>query len=282
MNLINQILLGDNLDYIIEFNDESIDLIYIDPPFYTNKVYNDFNDTWESIKEYLYYIEIRIKKMYKTLKRTGNFYFHCDPKASHYLKVLCDKIFGYNNFRSEIVWDVKSISGFKSQKNGWIRSHDIILHYTKTNNFTFNKLYLEYDNKYYKKFIKTDKNERIYIYKNGRIIYLDERKGIPISDVWNDIISYQTRTRSKTYTGYSTQKPEEILERIIISSSNEGDLVVDFFCGSGTTLFIAKKLNRNYFGCDINQDAIKITKNRLKEINRTQSGVLNWIQKSDK
>ena len=277
MNLTNQILLGENLDYLAKFNNETIDLIYIDPPFYTNIKYDDFNDKWESLEEYLKYMKIRINEIYRTLKETGNFYLHCDPKASHYLKVLCDKIFGYNNFRSEIVWDVKSISGFKSQKKGWIRSHDIILHYTKSNNFTFNKIYLEYDEKYYKKYTRIDKDGRRYTYSNGRTIYLDERKGIPVSDVWNDIVSYQTRTRSKTYTGYSTQKPEEILERIITSSSNKGDLVVDFFCGSGTTLFIAKKLNRNYFGCDINHDAIQITRNRLKEINRTKSGILNYI-----
>ncbi|KKL08026.1 hypothetical protein LCGC14_2580060 [marine sediment metagenome] len=277
MDLINQVLLGENLGYIKKFSYETIDLIYIDPPFYSNKIYDDFNDVWKSLEEYINYIEIRINEMYRTLKKSGNFYLHCDPKASHYLKVLCDKIFGYNNFKSEIIWDVKSISGYKSQKKGWIRSHDTILHYTKSNNFTFNKIYLEYDKEYYKKFKRTDKDGRLFAYSNDNVMYLDERKGMPISDVWSDIISYQTRTRSKNYTGYSTQKPEEILERIIRSSSNKEDLVVDFFCGSGTTLFIAKKLNRNYFGCDNNPNAIKITKNRLKQINRTKSGVLGWL-----
>ena len=273
---LNNVFLGDNLEYLSKIEDNFIDLVYIDPPFYTNVDYKEFLDIWNSLDDYLNFMDLRIKEIYRILKNSGSFYCHCDVNAVFDLKPLCDNIFGKNNFRQEIIWNVGSVSGFKSQRKGWIRQHDNILYYTKSNVFTFNKIFLPYSNKYISKY-KTDENGRKYSVRRKEKQYLDNMKGIPIGTVWNDILSFQSRSHSKEYLEYPTQKPEKLLERIILASSNKRDLVADFFCGSGTTLFIAKKLNRNYFGCDNNPNAIKITKNRLRQINRTKSGVLGWL-----
>jgi site-specific DNA-methyltransferase (adenine-specific) len=264
--MINKIILGDCLDVLVEIPDNFVDLIYIDPPFYSQEDYGDFNDKWNVIEDYLNFMILKLKEMYRILKITGSFYLQCDYHASHYLKIELDKIFGYDNFRSEIIWNANSISGFKSQRKGWIRNHDTILYYVKSNNFTFNKIYLPYSKKYYHKYRNKDENGRLYALSNGRRIYLDERKGLPISDVWDDIISYQTRTRSKEYIGYPTQKPNKLLERIIRASSNKNDIIIDCFCGSGTTLVIAKKLNRKYIGIDINEKAVNLSKKRLNKV----------------
>ena len=273
---LNDVFLGDNLEYLSEIKDNTINLIYIDPPFYTGVDYKEFLDIWNTLDDYLKFMKLRIKEIHRTLKDSGSFYCHCDANAVFDLKPLCDNIFGRKNFRREIIWNVGSISGFKSQRNGWIRQHDNILYYTKSNNFTFNKIFLPYSNKYISKY-KTDENGKKYTIRRKEKQYLDNMKGIPIGTIWNDILSFQSRSNSKEYLRYPTQKPEKLLKRIILASSNEKDLVADFFCGSGTTLYVAKKLNRNYIGCDTNPNAIKITENRLKQINRTQSGVLGWL-----
>lgn len=266
----NKIYLADNIGLLEKIPSSFIDLIYIDPPFYSQENYEDFSDEWSSLEDYLEFMKIRIEKMHSVLKETGSFYLHCDYHASHYLKIMCDKIFGYDKFRSEIVWQCGSVSGFKSQKQGWIRDHDVILYYVKSDEFTFNKRYLPYNSEYYKRFRYKDENNQKYALSNGRRIYLKDRKGIPFNDVWTDIMSYQTRTRSKDYTGYRTQKPTELLERIIKASSNEGDIVADFFCGSGTTLVTAKILRRDFIGCDSNEEAVALANERVSEANRFQ------------
>ena len=160
--------------------------------------------------------------------------------------------------------DVGSVSVFKSQVKGWVRQHDTILYYTKSDNFTFNKQYVPYREEYVKKMFRyTDDNGRLYRKRRGGRQFLDERPGNLVGDVWNDIYSYQTRTRSKEYLGYPTQKPEKLLERIILASSNEGNIVADFFCGSGTTLIVAKNLNRRWIGTDNNPNAVELCKSRL-------------------
>ncbi|MFX0030199.1 MAG: DNA-methyltransferase, partial [Candidatus Hermodarchaeota archaeon] len=198
------------------------------------------------------------------LKQSGTFYCHCDANAVFDLKQICDKIFRRQFFRREIIWNVGSVSGFKSQVKGWVRQHDTILYYTKSDDFTFNKQYTPYKEDYIKKMFRyRDEDGRLYRKRRDGKQYLDEKPGNLIGDVWNDIYSYQTRTRSKEYLGYPTQKPEELLERIILASSNEGDLVADFFCGTGTTLAAAHKLNRNWIGIDNNPRAIDLCKKRL-------------------
>jgi DNA modification methylase len=261
---VNNIHLSENLEFLRKTKSDYIDLIYIDPPFYTGVDYKEFSDVWQSLSEYLEFMNVRIEEMYRVLKSTGSFYCHCDPNAVFDLKIICDNIFGKSNFRREIIWNVGSVSGFKSQVKGWVRQHDTILYYTKSENFTFNKLYLPYKERYIKKMFRyKDENERLYRKRRSGRQYLDEKPGMLIGDVWNDIYSYQTRTRSKDYFGYPTQKPLKLLERIILGSSNEGDIVADFFCGSGTTLIAAKKLGRDWIGVDNNPKAIELCYKRL-------------------
>ena len=263
MNL-NTVYLGENLEILKQIDSESIDLIYIDPPFYTGVDYKEFSDNWNSLEEYLDFMEIRFVEMHRVLKKSGTFYCHCDANAVFDLKRLCDKIFGRQFFRREIIWNVGSVSGFKSQVKGWVRQHDTILYYTKSDEFTFNKLYTPYKEDYIKKMFRyRDEDGRLYRKRRDGKQYLDEKPGNAIGDVWNDIYSYQTRTRSKEYLGYPTQKPEELLERIILASSNEGDVVADFFCGTGTSLAVAARLNRNWVGVDNNPKAIDLCKMRL-------------------
>ena len=261
---LNYIYFSENLDLLKHLDSEFIDLIYIDPPFYSGVDYKEFSDLWSSIDDYLNFMHLRIKEMHRILKNSGSFYCHCDANAVFDLKLLIDNIFGRNNFRREIIWNVGSVSGFKSQVKGWVRQHDTILYYTKSDDFTFNKLHVPYKEEYIKKMFRyKDEKGRLYRKRRGGRQYLDEKPGNLVGDVWNDIYSYQTRTRSKEYLGYPTQKPEELLERIILASSNQGDLVADFFCGTGTTLAVAKKLKRRWIGVDNNPKAIKLAKKRL-------------------
>jgi site-specific DNA-methyltransferase (adenine-specific) len=243
----NKIYLSDNLKLLDDMENDCIDLIYIDPPFYTQKMQkvatrsydrkytSEYTDVWNGVKDYLNFMMVRLIEMHKVLKPTGSFYLHCDYHMVYRLKILCDKIFGSVNFRREIIWDSGSVSGFKGKANNWIRRHDTILYYTKSKKFIFNKQF--------------------------------NKNGHPISDIWK-IYSYQTRTLAKEYLEckYPTQKPEELLEQIIKASSNEGDIVVDFFCGSGTTCAVAEKLNRKWIGVDCNPEAVKIANRRLEKL----------------
>jgi len=264
---INEVYLVDNLDLMKEIEPKFIDLIYIDPPFYSGVDYKEFSDVWSSLDQYLEFMRVRIREMCRILKETGSFYMHCDSSAMFDLKPICDEIFGRDKFRREIIWNVGSVSGFKSQVNGWVRQHDSILYYTKSDDFTFNRQYIPYRKEYIKKMFRyKDEEGRLYRKRRGGKQYLDEKPGRVVGDVWNDIFSFQTTTRSKEYTGYPTQKPEKLLERIILSSSNEGDIVADFFCGSGTTLIVASNLNRKWIGTDVNPNAIKLTKQRLIDL----------------
>ncbi len=261
---INAVYLTENLRFLRNLDSNIIDLIYIDPPFYSGVDYREFNDKWSSLVEYIDFMSIRIKEMHRVLKDTGSFYLHCDSNAVFDLKIVCDEIFNRDNFKREIIWNVGSVSGFKSQVKGWVRQHDIILFYTKSENYSFNKQFTPYREDYIKKMFRyKDEDGRLYRKRRGGKQYLDEKPGNAVGDVWNDIYSYQTRTRSKEYLGYPTQKPESLLERIILASSNEGDLVGDFFCGSGTTLIVAKRLNRNWIGTDSNPKAIELCNERL-------------------
>ncbi len=263
---LNAVYLAENLEFLKNIPNEFIDLIYIDPPFFSGVDYKEFSDLWHSLDEYLDFMMERLIEIYRVIKPSGSFYCHCDPNAVFDLKPLCDTIFGKKSFRREIIWNVGSVSGFKSQVKGWVRQHDTILYYTKSDVFTFNKQYLPYKDEYIKKMFRyKDENGRLYRKRRGGKQYLDEKPGNALGDVWNDIYSFQTSTRSKEYLGYPTQKPEKLLERIILASSNEGDLVADFFCGTGTTLAVANKLNRNWIGVDNNPKAIDLCRKRLNK-----------------
>ena len=210
---------------------------------------------------------IRLLELYRILKDTGSLYLHCDPTASHYLKIVLDAIFGKEYFRREIIWSPETVSGYKSQVNGWVRGHDAILYYTKSSDFTFVKSYRPHKKEYIARFKKIDEDGRLYRddRSGGRKQFLDKTKGRLYSDVWNDIMSFQQASTSKEYVGYPTQKPLALLERIIKASSNEGDVVFDPFCGCATACIASEKLNRQWIGCDISEMAFKLIKRRLHD-----------------
>jgi site-specific DNA-methyltransferase (adenine-specific)/adenine-specific DNA-methyltransferase len=179
-----------------------------------------------------------------------------------------DEVFGSENFQREIVWDITVLSGFKTQAEKWIRGHDTILYYSKTQIKTFNKLLQPHTKKYLEMFNRTDEKGEKYLVAHGTKRYLKdvESKGKPFGDVWGDIMSFQQQPTANENVQYPTQKPESLLERIIQASSNEGDLVGDFFLGSGTTCAVAQKLGRRWIGCDINIGSIQTSTKRLNQI----------------
>ena len=254
---------GDNLEILKQFPYNSIDLIYIDPPFFSGKNYGiiwddgteheGFGDRWKGdINDYIRWMKQRVTLMHKILKQTGTFYLHCDKHASHYLKVMCDQIFGYKNFRNEIIWQYQPGS---AGKKDFGRKHDNILRYSKTKDYKFNAddIRVPY----------SEKTLQRLNYKGAREKNIDKvlKRGgrIPI-DVW---YYPSIQGNSKEALGYPTQKPEVLLERIIKASSDEGSIVADFFCGCGTTLAVAKKLNRKFIGIDVAPLGCKVMAGRL-------------------
>jgi len=246
----------DNLEIMRYMEAESIDLIYLDPPYYTQTNWkngdNEFSDNWENKNEYLGFMKIRLEQMHRILKSTGSIYLHVDHHAAFELKPIMDKIFGEKNFRNDIIW---SYSSGGSPKTNFARKHDIILFYTKSNNNIFNIQRIPY------KAVIAKKRKHLF-HPDGKVM----------ADVWD--ISMLS-TQSKERLGYPTQKPIELLERIIKSSSNPGDIILDPFCGSGTTLNAARKLGRKYIGIDNNKQAITISKNRIPKFVQTCIGDLN-------
>ena len=356
----NTLYYGDNLDILREHvPDESVGLVYLDPPFNSNASYNvlfkeqsgeespaqirAFTDTWawtqesqrtyeneiilnpatpENVKEmvkafrqfigsnammaYLVMMAPRLVELRRVLKPTGSIYLHCDPTASHYLKLLMDAVFGTGNFRNELIWKRQSAH---SDARGYGSVHDTVLFYAKSDAFRWNPTFQPYDPKYVEQYYRytdsdgrrfmsgdlgaaglqgggyeyewkgvirlwrvpietmqrLDAENRVFYTRNGiprMKRYLDESSGMPVQDIWTDIESL--RSWHKERLGYPTQKPEGILERIIGASSNEGDVVLDPFCGCGTAIAAAEKLNRSWIGIDITHLAVALMKNRLK------------------
>lgn len=304
---INKLYNCDCIDYLKTINEQFIDLIYIDPPFNTGINFGEFNDNFNNnnyyeqikednnipikiinfidffdkldIKNYLSFIAHRIYYMHKSLKSTGSFYVHTDENTIHYIRFITDIIFGMKNFRNEIVWWY--FNKFSNRANSFIKNHDIIFFYSKSDNYIYNKIEkIDYEitksaernlkSGYHiksndKKLIVYDKEKSINkikecAEKGFKIKYQDNKISKYEDDVWNIM---QIPSQSNERLGYPTQKPEALLERIIKASSDPGDLVADFFLGSGTTIAVANKLNRKYIGTDININSIKITNNRL-------------------
>ena len=223
---------------------------------------------------YVSYLAERLAEIWRILKPQGSIYLHCDPVASHYLKIIMDGMFNVP-LRREIIWHLRGAAGYKALVNNWVRGHDTILFYTKSQESTFNKQWLPYDEKQLKRFTGRDEDGRRFktITKNRRL-YLDEAKGVPASSVWSDIASFQTVVNSPERLGYPTQKPVALLERIIKASSDRGDVVLDPFCGCGTTIAAAQKLNRQFVGIDISHFAIDlICKRRLKDARIPVNGI---------
>ncbi len=199
------------------------------------------------------------------LSDKGSLYVHCDATANHHIRMALEARNSLN-FKREIIWQMKSRSGFKSRTANWVRDHDTIFYFTQSSEYLFNTQYEPYSEEYVRKMFKgQDADGRRYRQRANRRYYADE-SGIPIGDVWTDISSFQTATRSNEYLGYPTQKPEALLERIIKASSNEGNLVLDCFVGSGTTAAVAEKLGRRWIGVDIGRFAIQTTRKRLLDI----------------
>ena len=279
----NLLIKGNNLlalSSILKRYEGKVKCIYIDPPYNTGSDSFKYNDNFNH-SSWLVFMRNRLHLAKKLLTEDGSIYVQIDNNELHYLKVLMDEIFGSENFQREIIWVLKGVSGYKSLIQNFVRGHETILFYTKSKNFVFNKLYLPYSKEQIARFSSIDENGRKYktITKDRRL-YLDEAKGLPISDVWDDIASFQTVVNAEEITGFATQKPEKLIERIINASTNENDIVCDFQLGSGTTAAVAHKLNRQWIAIE-QMDYIKsITSKRLKNvINGEQGGIsksVNW------
>ena len=220
----------------------------------------------DSIAAYLSYMAIRLIEIHRVLKPTGSLYLHCDHTANGYLRQLLDGIFGSTNMRREIVWVMSAKSGFKSLAPNFVRGHDTIFYYTKTDKPTFHKRYLEYNEKQLKRFSSTDEDGRRYksITKTRRL-YLDDAKGVPLTDVWSDIANFQTVVNHPEITGYDTQKPSDLALRIIEASTNPGDVVLDCFAGCAYTAIAAEKAGRRWLACDINPRAWTVFKRQFNK-----------------
>jgi site-specific DNA-methyltransferase (adenine-specific) len=368
----NTLFYGDNLEILREHvPDESVDLIYLDPPFNSSRSYNvlfkdesgkdsqsqitAFEDTWhwgedaqrtyhELVRDapanvstminalrqfiganqmmaYLVMMTARLIELHRVLKPTGSIYLHCDPTASHYLKIVMDTIFSFENLLNEVVWQRTAVKGDVHRKFGAV--HDTILVYVKDQHYKFNVTYSMQDEEYRERFRFDDGDGRgpyqsapldspnprpnlTYEYKgfspppkgwrvsrelmeqldrdgklifpsgkSGRIrrkVYLAEQGGPKVSDVWTDITPLQGASIERL--GYPTQKPLALLERILESSSNEGDVILDPFCGCGTAIAASQKLNRKWIGIDITHLAISLMKYRLKDS-------FNLVEKKD-
>lgn len=357
----NTLYYGDNLTILRDhIADESVDLIYLDPPFNSNRSYNvlfkhesgkeseaqvqAFVDTWHwnqqteatyhelvtqsppavgtmiaalrqfigqnQMMAYLVMMAARLVELHRVLKPTGSLYLHCDPTASHYLKVVLDTIFGVQNYRNEIVWQRTNVH---SDSKTWSHISDIIFFYSKSSQFTWNPIYLPHAEAYIEdKYRYKDADGRLYTLDNmtspnprpnmmyewrghasppngwrysketmakldaeGRIWYpsdkrkrprlkryLDEMPGRLASNIWTDIPPINSQAAERL--GYPTQKPVALLERVISASTNPGDVVLDPFCGCGTTIAAAQRLDRSWIGIDITYLAISLQKYRLK------------------
>jgi site-specific DNA-methyltransferase (adenine-specific) len=358
----NYLYYGDNLDILRRYiKDESVDLIYLDPPFNSNVTYNvlfgeqngsqaaaqikAFEDTWQwdrgsarayeevveaggavsramqafrtflgdnNMLAYLAMMAPRLVELERVLKRTGSIYLHCDPTASHYLKMLMDAVFGAGSFRNEIIWQKIRIG--KAQSSQFGKLHDVVLFYSKSDDYRFNQQRMPPSEEYVKKYyVHTEpgtkrryqlvsfiqggegpprrfgdrtlsppagkhwiwSQERIdKAMREGRLVftdpdkprlkrYVDEYRGRNVGDVWTDV--YPINAVARERLGYPTQKPEALLERIIKASSDDGDLVLDPFCGCGTAVVVAERLGRPWIGIDITHLAITLIKHRLTD-----------------
>lgn len=274
-----QIYLADNLSVLQNLPEESVDLIYIDPPFNTGKVqarksmrtvrdekgdrvgFGEQSYSTKILGERAYddrfgdfeaFLLPRLKEAYRLLKPNGSFYFHIDYREAHYCKILLDQIFGRENFINEIIW-AYDFGG--RPKNRWPAKHDTIFYYVKdAENYTFNR----------------DDIDRIPYMAPGLVGEEKAKRGKLPTDVWWHTI---VGTNSKEKTGYPTQKPFGVIERIIRASSNPGDVVMDFFAGSGTVGAVCEKLGRNYILIDQNPEAWEVMRERFKDVED-----IEWIQ----
>lgn len=282
--MINKVIEGDCLDELKHLQDSSVDVVYLDPPFFTQKKHTlrsrdnsrtySFDDSWESVDEYRRYIAQRLKECRRVLKSTGSIFLHCDKTASHHLRIALDEVFGAVNFQSEIIWSYRRWS---NSKKGLLNSHQVIFFYSKTPDFKFNQIYSAYSpttniDQIFQKRARDENGKTKYkIAATGDTELIDDKSGVPLSDVWE--IPY-LNPKAKERVGYPTQKPILLLEQIIKLVSDEGDVILDPFCGSGTTLVAAKLLGRQYIGIDASKEAVSLTNERLANPIKSESNLL--------
>jgi site-specific DNA-methyltransferase (adenine-specific) len=249
-----QCFLSDNLDLMKTIESNTIDLIYCDILYGTGRNFGDYQDLKPIRSEIESHYIPRIKEMHRILKPTGSIYLQMDTKINHWIRCLMDDIFGYNNLLAEIIWYYDNGGG--RRRTFVNKKHDVIIAYSKTNIFTYNEILEPYK--------ETSGYAKGGIVNNGKK-YMPNENGKNADDVWcMPILNPMSNER----LGYDTQKPKALIERIIRASSKEGDLVADFYMGSGTTAEVCKDLNRNFIGCDINPRAVEIT---LQRLNNAQS-----------
>ena len=272
---------GDCLDVLRGLEIPPVDMAYLDPPFFTNKkreMYNrsktrkfSFADSWASQSEYSIYLGERIEQVRETLADTGSIFVHCDRNATHVVRGLLDEIFGAKMFRSEIIWTYRRWSNSAKRL---LPSHQTIYYYTKSSEYTFNTIWREYSpatnvEQILQKRVRDSYGRAIYkTDSRGQVDYGGDKPGAPLGDVW-DLPYLNPKARERT--GFPTQKPLTLLERVIEISTNEGDAILDPFCGSGTALVAAMLLGRRAIGIDIEADAVRLTRNRLRDPVKTES-----------
>jgi DNA modification methylase len=252
---------AENLEYMRLLPDDCCDLIYADPPYgsgrrrTSERCAEGFDDRWpKDISHYLSFMKPRFEQMHRLLSNRGSLYVHLDWRAVHYAKVALDDIFGRENFLNEIIWSYRT--GGRSSR--WFaRKHDTILMYAKhAGSHTFNVLR---DGTFRTDGLKHDEDGRPFkSTRRGKLYF--HADGPAMTDVWE--VPFLS-TVSNERTGYPSQKPEALLERVVAAGSNPGDVVADFFCGSGTTLAVADRLGRQWMGCDIEPEAVRIASLRL-------------------
>ena len=297
----NLVLRGECLSACAYLKDKGIkvDLVYIDPPFasgadYAKKVYirrnpkvaeaiekaeekldieelrtfeeKMYGDIWRK-EDYLNWMYENLVAIKSIMSENASIYYHIDYHIGHYVKVLLDEIFGENFFKREIIWNLSGVSGYKSLVKSFVRGHDTIFYYSNSDEFIFNKEYLPYNEKQLKRFSTDENGRKFKPITKDKVIYLDESNGVPVSDVWSDIASFQTIVNSPEIADYATQKPKALLERIIKASSNEGMMIADFFGGSGVTAKTANDLKRNFIHVDVGVNSIQTTRDGLIEAN---------------
>lgn len=278
----NRLFWGDNLHVMRQLPSESIDLIYIDPPFFSGRQYNvifgdqnelrSFSDIWEGgMPGYLIWLNARLYEMKRLLKRTGTICVHLDWHSVHYVKVEMDKIFGADCFRNEVIWYYYN-KMHDSRKRLLPRAHDNILVYVKTPSATFNQVNIALDEPVRRLARKKVGGRAVNARdENGKLIYFTKETKA-LDDVWR--IS-MLQPADKTYRiGYPTEKPPRLLDFVLRTSSNAGDVVADFFCGGGVTPYVAQQLGRRWIACDQSRVAVAITADRLTRQIEEETGKL--------
>lgn len=259
----------DNLSRLAQFPRGSVDLIYLDPPFFSNRHYEviwgdeaevrSFEDRWEGgIYHYVEWMKDRVFEMKRVLKPTGSLYLHCDQHASHYLKVMLDEVFGSERFVNEIVWHY-GLGAFAAAKR-FPSKHDTLLLYANSANYKFNKVRGDVTPAMLAKYCHEDEGGS-YMLSYGKKYYL--KGGKPFDDVW-DIPTISPTAAERL--GYPTQKPEALLERVVAASSDPGDVVLDPFAGCGTAMVVAHRSSREWIGIDISPTACNLARRRLQKV----------------